>query len=158
MVEPIVIYTDGGASGNPGPGGYGVVMKYRGHEKEISDGFKLTTNNRMELLGVIVALEQLKSHKLPIRIYTDSRYVADAIEKGWLNNWERKQFKKVKNPDLWKRFLIIYRKLDDIRFIWVKGHSGDVLNERADRLAVAAYQRGNLKDDYGYGQDETTLF
>lgn len=158
MSDPIIIYTDGGASGNPGPGGYGVVMKYRDYVKEFSGGFIRTTNNRMELLGVIVALENLKTHELPVRIYTDSRYVVDAIEKGWLNNWVQKQFKKTKNPDLWKRFLIIYKKIPDVKFNWVKGHAGNVLNERADRLAVAAYNKPDLQVDSGYEQQEDLLF
>ncbi|MDA3866931.1 MAG: ribonuclease HI [Salinivirgaceae bacterium] len=157
MADPIVIYTDGGASGNPGPGGYGVVMRYKNHQKEISEGFQLTTNNRMELLAVIIALEQLKTHNMPVRIYTDSKYVADAVEKGWLANWQRKQFKKVKNPDLWQRFLRIYTKLTDIKFNWVKGHAGNELNERADRLAVEAYKLPGLKEDTGYVQQNGTL-
>lgn len=158
MSEPIVIYTDGGASGNPGPGGYGVVMNYRNHVKEFSDGFKLTTNNRMELLGVIVALENLKTNELPVRVYTDSRYVVDAIEKGWLDSWVKKQFKKIKNPDLWRRFLVIYRSFIDIKFIWVKGHAGDPLNERADRLAVNAYHKPDLQIDVGYEQQDNLIF
>jgi len=158
MVDPIIIYTDGGASGNPGPGGYGVVMKYRDYVKEFSGGFVRTTNNRMELLGVIVALENLKTYELTVRIYTDSRYVVDAIEKGWLNNWVQKQFNKTKNPDLWKRFLLIYKRIPDVKFVWVKGHAGNVLNERADRLAVAAYNQPNLQVDGGYEHQEDLLF
>jgi ribonuclease HI len=111
----------------------------------------------MELLAVIIALEQLKTHNMPVRIYTDSKYVADAVEKGWLANWQRKQFKKVKNPDLWQRFLRIYTKLTDIKFNWVKGHAGNELNERADRLAVEAYKLPGLKEDTGYVQQNGTL-
>jgi ribonuclease HI len=158
MGNEVVIYTDGAASGNPGPGGYGVVMLYKGHEKTISQGFKRTTNNRMELLAVIVALESMKTPNLPIRIYSDSKYVVDAIEQGWLQNWERKSFKKTKNPDLWIRFLKIYRKFPDIKFIWVKGHANDALNNRADQLAVDASRATNLQTDVGYDNPEDTLF
>jgi ribonuclease HI len=158
MGNEVVIYTDGAASGNPGPGGYGVVMLYKGHEKTIAEGFKRTTNNRMELLAVIVALEAMKSNNLPIRIYSDSKYVVDAIEQGWLNNWEKKGFKKTKNPDLWVRFLKIYRNFNDIRFNWVKGHANDALNNRADKLAVDASKSSNLKIDEGYDNPESTLF
>jgi len=158
MGNEVVIYTDGAASGNPGPGGYGVVMLYKGHEKTISEGFKRTTNNRMELLAVIVALESMKTPNLPIRIYSDSKYVVDAIEQGWLKNWEKKSFKKTKNPDLWIRFLKIYRNFPDIKFNWVKGHANDVLNNRADQLAVEASKANNLKTDVGYENPENTLF
>lgn len=158
MGNEVVIYTDGAASGNPGPGGYGVVMLYKGHEKTIAEGFKRTTNNRMELLAVIVALEAMKNNNLPIRIYSDSKYVVDAIEQGWLYNWEKKGFKKTKNPDLWVRFLKIYRSFNDIRFNWVKGHANDALNNRADKLAVDASKSSNLKTDEGYDDPESTLF
>src|SRR5438045_3004913 len=116
----ISIYTDGASRGNPGPGGYGVVMKYNDHRKEISEGFRLTTNNRMELLSVIVALETLKNHGSAVTIYSDSKYVVDSVEKGWLVGWEKKNFAKKKNPDLWKRFLSIYRK-HKVKFVWVRG-------------------------------------
>jgi ribonuclease HI len=145
----VIIYTDGAASGNPGPGGYGAVMMYGKHRKELSEGFLLTTNNRMELLAVIVALENLKKEGLDIEIYTDSKYVADAVEKKWLFGWEKTDFKKKKNADLWKRFLPLYRK-HNIRFIWVKGHANIPENERCDRLAVEASQEANLQDDVGY--------
>ncbi len=158
MENPIIIYTDGAARGNPGPGGYGVVMKYGKHEKTMAEGFKITTNNRMELLAVIVAMESLKTNKLPVRIFTDSKYVADAVEQGWLKNWEKKSFKKTKNPDLWRRFLIIYRKFPDIKFQWVKGHANNELNNRADELAVAASKLPNLKADEGYEQNDEQLF
>ena len=105
MPPDITIYTDGAARGNPGPGGYGIVMMSGRHRKEISAGYRLTTNNRMELMAVIVALESLKIVPSTVTIYTDSRYVADAVEKGWVFSWEKKGFKKKKNPDLWKRFL-----------------------------------------------------
>ena len=106
----ILIYTDGAASGNPGPGGYGIVMKYGDHRKEMSQGYQVTTNNRMELLAIIVALEQLKKKGSEVTVFTDSRYVSDAVGKGWVFDWQRKGFKKRKNPDLWKRFLKVFGK------------------------------------------------
>ncbi len=145
----VTVYTDGGASGNPGPGGYGALMMSGEHQKELSGGFRLTTNNRMELLAVIVALEALKRPGLEVAIYSDSKYVVDAVEKGWLMNWEQKGFKDKKNPDLWRRFLVIYRQ-HRVKFHWVKGHAGNPNNERADYLAVQAYQTGSLGVDEGY--------
>lgn len=145
----VTVYTDGGASGNPGPGGYGALLMYGDHRKEMSAGFRLTTNNRMELLAVIVALEALKRPGLQVEVYSDSKYVVDAVEKGWLMSWERKNFKDKKNPDLWKRFLVCYRK-HRVRFHWVKGHAGNPNNERVDHLAVQAYQTGTLGVDAGY--------
>jgi len=145
----IVIYTDGAARGNPGPGGLGVVMKYGRHRKEISEGFSLTTNNRMELLAVIRGLEALKRDNLKVKIYTDSRYVSDAVNKGWLFGWEAKRFKKKKNVDLWIRFLELYRKYS-LTFIWVKGHASIPENERCDKLAVEASHGSELKVDSGY--------
>lgn len=145
----VTIYTDGGASGNPGPGGYGALLMSGSHRKELSAGFRLTTNNRMELLAVIVALEALKRPGMDVEVYSDSKYVVDAVEKGWLLNWEKKNYKDKKNPDLWKRFLLIYRK-HRVRFHWVKGHAGNPNNERVDHLAVQAYQTGELGVDAGY--------
>ena len=146
----IVIYTDGAARGNPGPGGLGVVMLYGKHRKEISVGFELTTNNRMELLGVILGLEALKRKDLKVKIYTDSRYVSDAVNKGWVFSWESKRFKKKKNVDLWIRFLEVYRMCSSVTFIWVKGHANIPENERCDTLAVeASYGKGRLVDS-GY--------
>ena len=145
----ITIYTDGGASGNPGPGGYGALLMYGEHEKEMSAGFRLTTNNRMELLAVIVALEALKRPGMEVEVYSDSKYVVDAVEKGWVIGWERKNFKDKKNPDLWKRFLKVYRQ-HRVAFHWVKGHAGNPNNERVDALAVEAYQTGNLGVDEAY--------
>ena len=134
----ITIYTDGSAKGNPGPGGYGVVLMSKdGHRKEVAKGYRMTTNNRMELLSVVVALEMLKSKPMYVTIFSDSKYVVDAVEKGWVFRWEKKHFDKKKNPDLWKRFLLIYRQ-HNVRFVWVKGHSDNVENERCDKLAVAA--------------------
>ena len=148
-MNSVTIYTDGGASGNPGPGGYGALLMSGEHRKELSAGFRLTTNNRMELLAVIVALEALKRPGMDVEIYSDSKYVVDAVEKGWLMNWEKKTYKDKKNPDLWKRFLLIYRK-HRVRFHWVKGHAGNPNNERVDYLAVQAYQTGELGVDAGY--------
>ncbi|MBW6536867.1 MAG: ribonuclease HI [Mariniphaga sp.] len=150
MAQPkITIYTDGAARGNPGPGGYGVVLLSGQHRKELSDGYLRTTNNRMELLAVIVALETLKIPGSEVTIYTDSKYVADAVEKGWVFNWVAKRFKNKKNPDLWLRFLEIYKK-HHVKFIWVKGHSNNPLNERCDRLAVEASFGNDLQEDEGY--------
>lgn len=145
----VTVYTDGGASGNPGPGGYGMVMLSGQHRKEINGGFRLTTNNRMELLAVIIALETLKFDGTDVTIYSDSKYVVDAVTKGWVFNWEKKNFAKKKNPDMWKRFLKIYPK-HSVKFVWVKGHAGNELNEVADRLAVSAYQEGILEVDEVY--------
>lgn len=144
----VVIYTDGAAKGNPGNGGYGAVLMYGQHRKEISEGFVKTTNNRMELLAVIVALEML-TRPVDVTIYSDSKYVVDSVEKKWLFDWEKKNFKDKKNVDLWKRFLPVYRK-HKVKFIWVKGHAGNPLNERCDQLAVAAAESGNLKIDEGF--------
>lgn len=158
MMEPsIVVYTDGAASGNPGPGGYGVVMKYGTHRKELSAGFRLTTNNRMELLGVIVALEQLKYNGSAVSVYSDSKYVCDAVNQKWLFDWERKGFKKKKNPDLWKKFLLLYRK-HKVTLVWIKGHNNIPENERCDRLAVEASRLPGLPADEGYEQADSTLF
>ncbi len=145
----ITIYTDGAARGNPGPGGYGIVLISGNHRKEISQGYSHTTNNRMELLAVIVALEALKIPGSEVTIYTDSRYVADAVTKGWVFQWVSKRFKGKKNPDLWLRFLEIYKK-HRVKFVWVKGHADNPLNERCDELAVAASLQPNLLKDTGY--------
>lgn len=145
----ITIYTDGAARGNPGPGGYGIVLKHKNIRKELSQGYRLTTNNRMELLAVIVALETLRIENSQVTIYTDSRYVADAVDKGWVFQWEAKNFKKKKNPDLWKRFLEIYPK-HNVKFVWVKGHNNIPENERCDQLAVAASEGNNLLVDEVY--------
>jgi len=144
----VTIYTDGSALGNPGAGGYGAVLLHGKHRKELSEGFKLTTNNRMELLAVIVALETL-TRRCNVTIYSDSKYVVDAIEKKWVFGWQKKNFKDKKNPDLWKRFLKIYPQ-HDIKLTWVKGHSNIPENERCDRLAVAAANKSSLKIDEGY--------
>ena len=145
----VIIYTDGAAKGNPGNGGYGVVMISGSHRKEISEGFVLTTNNRMELLSVIVSLENLKKEKTSVTIYSDSKYVVDSVEKKWLFGWEKKNFAKKKNPDLWIRFLKIYRK-HNVKFVWIKGHVNIKENEKCDQLAVAAAESSNLIKDVWY--------
>jgi len=148
----VIIYTDGAARGNPGPGGYGVVLMSGQHHREISAGFRFTTNNRMELLAVIVALEALKVENSDVTVYTDSRYVVDALNKGWLNDWVKKRFKGKKNQDLWLRFLQVYPK-HRVNFIWIKGHSENPWNERCDQLAVAASTGKMLMDDTGYNPE-----
>ncbi|GMQ27974.1 ribonuclease HI [Algoriphagus confluentis] len=147
----IKIYTDGAAKGNPGPGGYGVVLKFGKHEKELSEGFRLTTNNRMELLAVIRGLQALNTTEYPVQIFSDSKYVVDAIEKGWLWGWQKKGFKDKKNPDLWLRYIPLHLKYKP-KFFWVKGHAGHPENERCDQLAVAASMGSNLPADLGYEQ------
>ncbi len=140
IMAEIVIYTDGAAQGNPGPGGYGAVLMSGKHRKEISGGFRLTTNNRMELLATIEALSQIKADGHNVTIYSDSRYVVDAVEKGWLKGWVAKGFKGKKNSDLWLRFLEQYKR-QRVRLVWVKGHASIPENERCDRLAVEAASR-----------------
>ncbi len=149
MTDSIHIYTDGAASGNPGPGGYGAVMLYKDKRKELSEGFKHTTNNRMELMAVIVALEHLKNEGSHVIVYSDSKYVVDSIEKKWIDGWVKKNFKNVKNVDLWLRFLVLYKK-HHIKFKWVKGHADNIENNRCDELAVLAYKQPHLKVDTGY--------
>ena len=145
----ITIYTDGSSMGNPGPGGYGAVLMAGQHRKELSQGYRLTTNNRMELMAVIVGLEALKIPQSTVTIYTDSQYVVNSVEKKWVFGWEKKNFEGKKNADLWQRFLKIYRR-HEVTFKWVKGHAGNKENERCDRLAVAAAQSQQLLDDVGY--------
>lgn len=145
----ITLYTDGAAKGNPGPGGYGAVLKFGQHRKELSEGFRLTTNNRMELLAVIAGLEAIKSKEHKIKVYSDSKYVVDAINKGWLSNWQKKDFKGKKNIDLWQRLIPLLNKYD-VLFNWVKGHAGIPENERCDQLAVEAAEGSNLPADVGF--------
>ena len=145
----IVIYTDGAARGNPGPGGFGTVLLSGKFRKELSDGFELTTNNRMELLAVILGLETLKVENSTVTIYSDSKYVVDAVTKGWIWNWVKIRFKGKKNEDLWLRFLKIYPK-HQVKFVWIKGHANIPENERCDQLAVEASMQSNLKKDTGY--------
>lgn len=155
----ITIYTDGAARGNPGPGGYGTVLIAGKHRKELSGGFRNTTNNRMELLAVIIGLEALKQPDNNVTVYSDSKYVVDAIEKKWVFGWEKKSFKKKKNPDLWRRFLQIYRT-QNVKFTWVKGHANIPENERCDFLAVEASKKYDLPADVGYEKstDDNNLF
>ena len=142
----IEIFTDGASSGNPGPGGYGVILRSGKHYKELSQGFRKTTNNRMELLAVIKGLEALKNLKQDVTIYSDSKYVIDAIEKKWVQGWLKKGFAGKKNKDLWLRYLEV-SKLHQIRFVWVRGHAGHPENERCDELAVAAGKQKDLLID-----------
>ena len=135
--QKILVYTDGSSRGNPGPGGFGVILAFGSKRMELSQGFKHTTNNRMELLAVIVALEHIKNRSYTVVIHSDSKYVIDSITKGWVFGWAKKNFKDKKNPDLWKRFLDLYPHFK-LEFIWVKGHAGHAENERCDQLAVEA--------------------
>ena len=145
----IRIYTDGAAQGNPGPGGYGVILQYKDHVKELSQGFRLTTNNRMELLAVISGLEAIKKEGIPVSIYSDSEYVVKAVEEGWLWNWEKKNFAKKKNADLWKRYIPLHKKYKP-KFHWIRGHAGHAENERCDYLAVKAATSKGLLVDHEY--------
>ena len=145
-MSQLVIYTDGAARGNPGPGGYGAVLHWGSTVKEISQGYKHTTNNRMELMAVIAGLEALKKQDLNITIYSDSKYVVEAVEQRWVFGWEKKGFAKKKNPDLWRRFLAVYRK-HHIKFHWIKGHNNHPMNERCDVLATSAADSKNLLID-----------
>lgn len=149
----IHIYTDGSALGNPGPGGYGIIIEWVGKNyiKEFSRGFKYTTNNRMELLAVIEALEMLKQQPMDVLVFSDSKYVIEAVDKKWVFGWVKKQFKGKKNPDLWKRFLAIYTQ-HNVRFQWVKGHNDHPQNERCDHLAVEAAKNMAIEHDYYYEQ------
>jgi len=156
MVTEVIIYTDGACSGNPGPGGYGVVLMSGNHRKEISEGFRLTTNNRMELLAVIKGLEALKKKGTHVKLYTDSLYVANAVNKGWVFDWERKHFKKKKNQDLWIRFLDLYRQ-HNVTLFWLKGHNNDPENERCDSLAVNASKQSALPEDKGYTPENNDM-
>ena len=143
----IYIYTDGAAQGNPGPGGYGVVMKYQAFEKELCDGFRRTTNNRMELLAVIKGLEEIKREGIPVIVVSDSKYVTDAFNLNWVNGWIKKQFKDVKNPDLWKMLIPLAKKYQ-VKFQWIKGHNGHPENERCDELAVMMARKATKVDTY----------
>lgn len=149
----IEIYTDGSSRGNPGPGGYGIILRAGPHYKEMSAGYRLTTNNRMELLSVIVALETLKNPGSQVVVFSDSKYVVDSITKGWVFGWVKKDFKDKKNRDLWERFLRIYPK-HKVQFRWIRGHNDHPQNERCDQLAVAAATGGNLMVDHGYEAEQ----
>jgi len=158
LSHQVHIYTDGAAKGNPGPAGYGVVMELVGtpYKKEFFEGFRLSTNNRMELLAVIVGLEKLKNENMTVLVVSDSKYVVDAVEKKWVFGWEKKGFKDRKNPDLWMRFLKAYRK-HKVDFKWVKGHNNHPQNERCDELAVMASQQKSLSIDAFYEKVENKL-
>ena len=155
-MEPVIIYTDGAARGNPGPGGYGVVMIGGIKKKELAKGYRLTTNNRMELMAVIAALEALKKNNLDLLIYSDSNYVVKAVEEGWLKNWIRTDFKGgKKNKDLWLRFYKLSQN-HNIKFKWVKGHAENIYNNRCDILATEAADGKNLFIDEGYDEELKT--
>lgn len=158
MNHEVHIYTDGAAKGNPGNGGYGVVMELVGtpHRKEFYEGFRLTTNNRMELLAVIVGLEKLKKTNMKVLVVSDSKYVIDSVVKGWVFGWEKKGYAGKKNPDLWQRFLKIYRQ-HQVDFKWIKGHNNHPQNERCDALAVMASMQPNLSVDAFYEKEEAKL-
>ena len=154
--QTIYLYTDGAASGNPGPGGWGAVLICGSLRKELSGAFALTTNNRMELYAVIMGLEAIKWEKADVEVWSDSSYVVKAVEEKWLDKWLATGFKKKKNQDLWLRFLPLYRK-HNVHFHWLKGHAGHPENERRDRLAVAAYGQPGLPQDEGYVNEDNTL-
>lgn len=149
-MEHISLYTDGSSRGNPGPGGFGAVLICGKHRKEISQGYRRTTNNRMELLAVIEGLEIIKNREIPVVVYSDSQYVVNAVEKGWLTTWIKTNFKgDKKNPDLWKRYYNLSKEFT-IKFVWVKGHANNPLNNRCDELATAAADSKNYLVDKGY--------
>ena len=143
------MYTDGAAKGNPGVGGYGTILRYKGHEKELSQGYKHTTNNRMELMAVIKGLEALTREGLVVKVFSDSKYVVDSISLGWVYGWQKKGFAGKKNEDLWRKYLEVSRKFK-VELKWIKGHNNHPLNERCDRLAVAAAEQGPWLEDVGY--------
>tara|TARA_Y100000385_G_scaffold176724_1_gene182687 strand:- start:1429 stop:1881 length:453 start_codon:yes stop_codon:yes gene_type:complete len=149
-VDKIEIYTDGAAKGNPGPGGYGVILRSGSFEKEISQGFHYTTNNRMELLAVIVGLETLRKKENIVSVYSDSKYVVDPINKKWLDRWQKRSWAKVKNVDLWKRLLMALKD-QKVSFFWIKGHNDHTENERCDQLAVMA-SKSPTREDEGYAK------
>jgi len=158
-MREVVLYTDGAAKGNPGPGGFGLILQSGPHYKEVSQGFRHTTNNRMELLSVIVGIEMLKVEGCKVTVYSDSRYVVDSVEKKWIDGWQKRGWKKVKNPDLWKRYLEIASN-HQVSFKWIRGHNGHPMNERCDRLAVEASVGRDLKIDQWYeaNKDKEDLF
>lgn len=152
--KELVIYTDGASRGNPGPGGYGAILQWGSSRKELSAGFRRTTNNRMELMAVIAALEALNREGLKITIYSDSQYVVKAVMEGWLNNWIKTNFKGgKKNKDLWTRFYRLMQK-HQLKFVWVKGHADNPFNNRCDQLATAAADSDNLQEDVGFGKED----
>jgi ribonuclease HI len=157
MLKEVHMYTDGASSGNPGPGGYGVVLLYNNHRKELSGGFRKTTNNRMELMAVIEGLKALRA-KCKVIIHSDSRYIVDSVEKGWLDNWAEKGWirnkkEKLSNPDLWQELYALLKE-HETEFKWIEGHKGNVENERCDFLAVKASQKNNLPADLNFESNE----
>ncbi len=149
-MEKILLYTDGASRGNPGPGGYGALLIWGHHRKELSQGYRLTTNNRMELLGVIAGLQAIKKNNLPITVYSDSQYIVNSVEKGWLKNWIKTNFKGgKKNADLWKQYYQLAQNFS-IKFVWVKGHADNPYNNLCDELATAAADGKDLLTDEGY--------
>jgi len=149
-MENILLYTDGASRGNPGPGGYGAILMFGSHRKELSQGFRRTTNNRMELMAVIAGLEAIKKNELPVTVFSDSQYVVNTVEKGWLKTWIKTDFKGgKKNKDLWKHYYELAKKFN-VRFVWVKGHANNPFNNRCDELATAAADGKNLLIDTGY--------
>lgn len=154
--EPIIVYTDGAAFGNPGPGGWAAVMRYGQHRKRFARGYYRTTNNRMELMAVIQALKQIKQPGHQVVIYSDSRYIVNAVNEGWLFNWERKNFKGRKNADLWQEFLKVYRQ-HEVTLRWVKGHEGIEDNEACDDLAKSAAEQPELEDTGYTGKGTSSL-
>ena len=158
QAQSIQMYTDGAARGNPGPGGYGVILMSGSHRKELSQGYRKTTNNRMELMAVIAGLEAIKKKGMNITVYTDSQYIAKAINEGWLKNWIATQFKGgKKNKDLWMQFQELAQE-HHIKFVWVKGHADNSFNNRCDELATAAAEGTDLLIDEEYEKDKNTLF
>lgn len=156
-MQEIIIYTDGSSRGNPGPGGYGVVLMSGTLKKELSQGYRLTTNNRMELMGVIAGLEALKKPHLSVTVYSDSQYIVRAVKEGWLNKWLATNFAKgKKNKDLWVKFYNLYKQ-HEVKFVWVKGHAENVINNRCDELATRAADGKNLLVDDGYEMDPDKL-
>lgn len=147
--DAIEIFTDGASKGNPGPGGYAAILNFKDYQKKIYAGFRLTTNNRMELMAVIKALELIKRDNIAIVIYTDSKYIVDAINKKWMFSWRNKNWNNA-NPDLWQILYNLYNKFDNIRFVWIKGHSGNPKNEECDTLAVSAASKAPLLIDEFY--------
>ena len=152
----IRLYTDGAAQGNPGPGGYGAILKFGKHVKELSQGYRLTTNNRMELMAVITGLEAIRKTGISVTVFSDSKYVVEAVKQGWLWGWEKKDFKKKANPDLWRRYIKLHHKYKP-EFTWIKGHAGHPENERCDQLAVAAASDSDLEVDVGYENQQNSI-
>ena len=149
-MDKISLYTDGSSRGNPGPGGYGAILLFGQHRKELSKGYRRTTNNRMELLAVIAGLEAIKKKELPVTVYSDSQYVVNTVEKGWLKTWIKTDFKGgKKNKDLWTHFHELAKDFT-IKFVWVKGHANNPLNNRCDELATSAADGKGLLSDIGY--------